>query len=63
MAYEGEAMNQCSTHEIDLSTVAVIAVSGTGPNVCGHLLISGKIKGASAYFHVAGGIYELPKFM
>jgi hypothetical protein len=63
MAYEGEVINQCSTHEINLSTVAVVAVSGTGPNVCGHLLVSGRIKGAPVYFHVAGGFYTQPKFM
>jgi hypothetical protein len=40
MAYDGEILDQCRTVEMDCSKVAVVAVSGAGPNVCGHMLIA-----------------------
>lgn len=39
MAYEGELLNECGTLHVDLSKIAVVAVSGSGPNVCGHLIV------------------------
>ncbi len=53
MAYDGEFLNACGTVEMDCSRVAVVAVSGAGPNVCGHLLIGTCLSGSPMYFHVA----------
>lgn len=53
MAYEGEILNSCGTINIDLSEISVVAVSGDGPNICGHLLLFAP-KGGGYYFHVTG---------
>ncbi len=53
MGYHGEILDQCGLINIDCSRIAVVAVSGDGPNVCGHLLLySGPSRGGY-YFHVA----------
>lgn len=52
-AYEGEILNSCGTVSMDFSTAYVVAVSGSGPNVCGHLLVYAG-GGGGTYFHVAG---------
>lgn len=53
MAYEGEVLNACGVINADLSEVYVVAVSGDGPNFCGHLLLYVP-KGGGYYFHVTG---------
>jgi hypothetical protein len=53
MAYEGEILNACGTIQIDLSDAYIVAVSGDGPNICGHLLLYSS-KGGGYYFHVTG---------
>lgn len=53
MPYEGEVLNACGVVNVDLSEVYVVAVSGDGPNFCGHLLLHVP-KGGGYYFHVAG---------
>jgi hypothetical protein len=61
MAYEGEILDQCGLLNIDFSTTHVVAVSGDGPNVCGHLLLyAGNQDGI--YFHVAG-LRTYPHYM
>jgi hypothetical protein len=62
MAYDGEFLNQCGALNIDCSTVAVVAVSGAAPNVCGHLLSATGNPGNALYFHVAL-IRDYPKYM
>ena len=62
MAYDGEEMNSCGTFDIDCSRVGVVAVSGSGPNVCGHLLLATNCAGNDVYFHVAV-IHGKPKYM
>lgn len=62
MAYDGEFLDQCGTVQMDCSSVAVIAVSGSGPNVCGHLLIATGIGSNPIYFHVAE-LRGYPKYM
>lgn len=62
MAYDGEEMNSCGTFDIDCSKVAVVAVSGSGPNVCGHLLLGTNCGGNNIYFHVAV-VHGKPKYM
>jgi hypothetical protein len=62
MAYDGEIMDACGTFEIDCSRVAVVAVSGSGPNVCGHLLLATNSGGNNVYFHVAV-VRGNPKYM
>ena len=52
-AYEGEILNECGTVNLDFSVAYVVAVSGSGPNVCGHLLVYAG-GGGGTYFHVAG---------
>jgi hypothetical protein len=62
MSYSGEIMDQCGVIEIDCSSVAVVAVSGDGPNICGHLLIhTGPARGGY-YFHVAE-LRGFPRYM
>ena len=53
MAYEGEILNACGIIQIDFSETWIVAVSGDGPNICGHLLIY-SAKGGGYYFHVTG---------
>jgi hypothetical protein len=62
MAYDGEFLNQSGVLDIDPSTVAVVAVSGSGPNFCGHLLIATGKPGKALYFHVAL-VSGYPKYM
>lgn len=52
MSYHGETLNQCGGLDLDLSKAAVVAVSGDGPNVCGHLMLFVN-SGGGFYFHVA----------
>ncbi|MFH1844614.1 MAG: hypothetical protein ABIF77_15545 [bacterium] len=63
MAYTGEIMNACGMINIDLSKVAVVAVSGDGPNICGHLLLHAGPSRGGYYFHVAGEIHGYPRYM
>jgi hypothetical protein len=53
MAYEGEILNACGAINMDFSVASIVAVSGDGPNVCGHLLLHSQ-KGGGYYFHVTG---------
>lgn len=53
MAYEGEILNACGVVNVDLARVSVVAVSGDGPNICGHLLLYTP-NGGGYYFHVTG---------
>lgn len=62
MAYDGEILDQCGLLDIDCSRVAVVAVSGSGPNVCGHLLLGTNASGNTLYFHVAV-VRGQPKYM
>jgi len=52
MGYSGEILDACGVIVMDCSKVAVVAVSGDGPNVCGHLLLH-TTGGGGYYFHVA----------
>lgn len=62
MAYSGAILDQCGLINIDCSAIAVVAVSGDGPNVCGHLLLySGPTRGGY-YFHVAD-FHGYPRYM
>ena len=62
MPYEGDDLNACGVLNIDCSRVAVVAVTGSGPNVCGHLILGTGAGGNDLYFHVAG-INTNPKYM
>jgi hypothetical protein len=62
MAYHGEVLDQCGLIEIDCSEIAIVAVSGDGPNVCGHLLLHTQKRGGY-YFHVAGKVRGYPHYM
>ena len=62
MAYEGDDLNACGVLNIDCSNIAVVAVTGSGPNVCGHLILGTGRGGGDLYFHVAG-IHTTPKYM
>ena len=53
MAYEGEILNACGAINIDLSNAYIVAVSGDGPNICGHVLLY-STNGGGYYFHVTG---------
>jgi hypothetical protein len=61
MAYEGDLMDACGLFALDFRKVAVVAVSGSGPNVCGHLILYSEANGGY-YFHVAGA-YGYPRYM
>ncbi len=61
MSYSGETMSQCRWWDLDLSKASVVAVSGDGPNVCGHLLLFVG-SGGGFYFHVAE-FHGQPRYM
>jgi len=61
MAYEGEILTTCGTLEIDCSRIAIVAVSGSGPNFCGHLILHTRST-IPLYFHVAE-VYGVPRYM
>ncbi|MCC8991384.1 MAG: hypothetical protein LM514_02065 [Streptococcus sp.] len=63
MAYSGEILNTCGLINIDCSSIAVVAVSGDGPNFCGHLLIYAGPGSGGYYFHVAGEVRGYPRYM
>jgi hypothetical protein len=52
MPYEGEILYACGLIKLDFSETWIVAVSGDGPNVCGHLLLYAA--SAGYYFHVTG---------
>jgi hypothetical protein len=62
MGYNGETLNQCGAFSIDFSNIAVVAVSGDSPNICGHLLLHALGRGGGHYFHVAE-FRGRPKYM
>jgi hypothetical protein len=53
MAYEGEILHACGLIELDFSKTWIVAVSGDGPNLCGHLLVYAA-SNPGYYFHVTG---------
>lgn len=61
MAYEGDFMDACGVFALDFRKIAVVAVSGSGPNLCGHLLLYSEA-GGGYYFHVAG-VHGYPRYM
>ncbi|MEZ5429413.1 MAG: hypothetical protein R2747_24400 [Pyrinomonadaceae bacterium] len=62
MGYAGEVLDQCGAIVLDCSNVVVVAVSGDGPNVCGHLLIKIGSGSNTYYFHVAE-FHGPPRYM
>ena len=62
MAYEGELLDQCSIMTLDYSRAMMVAVSGDGPNVCGHMIVGFSGKSGFTYFHVAQ-VYGRPRYM
>ncbi len=61
MAYEGEILTTCGTLNIDCSRIAIVAVSGSGPNFCGHLILCTR-SSPTLYFHVAE-VRGVPRYM
>jgi hypothetical protein len=61
MAFVGEILDACGIIDIDFSNTYVVAVSGDGPNVCGHLLVCAGNRGGY-YFHVAE-LHGYPRYM
>jgi len=53
MAFHGEVLDACGVIDIDCASVTVVAVSGAGPNVCGHLLLHTGPSRGGYYFHIA----------
>lgn len=62
MAYDGEVMVAGGRIPLDLSRVAVVEVTGDGPNVCGHVLL---YIHSGYYFHVPGfpAVRGHPRYM
>lgn len=52
MGYSGDTLESCGVVGMDMTRAYAIAVSGDGPNVCGHMLLNTGGTGGS-YFHVA----------
>jgi hypothetical protein len=52
VAYEGEILLGCGLIQPDFTDTYVVAVTGDGPNVCGHLLVYDRRAGY--YFHAVG---------
>ena len=63
MAYEGEPLNACGVLDIDFSTTRVVAVSGSGPNVCGHLLLHAAGRGRQFLYFQVAGVHACPRYM
>jgi hypothetical protein len=62
MEYNAVLLNQYGALSIDCSNIAVVAVSGDSPNICGHLLLHILGRGGGHYFHVSE--FRLrPKYM
>ena len=61
MPYNGEQLEACGVIEIDLREIEIVAVSGSGPNACGHLLLHTLSRGGY-YFHVAE-VRGVPRYM
>ena len=61
MGYAGEVLNACGLIEIDFTETWVVAVSGDGPNVCGHLLLYAGNR-TKFYYHVAE-LHGHPRYM
>ncbi|MGF6934289.1 hypothetical protein OKW41_003428 [Paraburkholderia sp. UCT70] len=61
MSYEGEVLDACGVVNVDFSKTSVVAVSGDGPNVCGHLLLYADSRGGF-YFQVAG-LKDYPRYL
>jgi len=59
--YIGEVMNACGVINIDFSDTTIVAVSGDGPNICGHLLLKTGSRGGY-YFHVIE-LHGYPRYM
>lgn len=62
MAYHGEVLDQCGLININCAHIAVVAVSGDGPNLCGHLLLYTGLSRGGYYFHVAEA-HGYPRYM
>ena len=61
MAYTGEVLDSCGTTAVDFRDTYIVAVSGSAPNVCGHLLLYVNDRGGY-YYHVAE-IHGRPRYM
>lgn len=61
MAYAGDLGNATVQAAIDLSNCGAVVVSGDGPNVCGHMLLT-QFGGGGYYFHVAS-LLDKPRWM
>ena len=61
MAYSGDYLSKATLPLLTLRDTAVVAVSGDGPNICGHLLLYTADAGG-LYFHV-DELQGYPKFM
>ena len=61
MAYEGELLEACGVLDLDFSRTYVVAVTGSGPNVCGHMLVYVDYNGGY-YLHVAE-VRGYPRYM
>lgn len=61
VAYQGRTLDACGLVILDLEKVEVVAVSGSGPNVCGHLLLF-MPSGGGYYFQVSS-VFGYPYYM
>jgi hypothetical protein len=61
MAYEGDIVLSSPARPYEFSNTNAVVVSGSGPNICGHLILNlGGFTGR--YFHVAG-LRTCPRMM
>ncbi|HEY5744829.1 MAG TPA: hypothetical protein VIU12_02025 [Chryseolinea sp.] len=59
--YEGDPLLFCPSKMFGFEETYAVVVSGSGPNFCGHLILSTGGKGGD-YFHVAG-VHTVPRMM
>lgn len=58
MTYKGEHLNNCRAVPFDWNNSAVVIVSGSGPNACGHAIANA----GNYYFHI-DGLNDRPWYM
>ena len=63
MAFEGNALDACGVIEINCAETYIVAVSGDGPNVCGHMLLYAGPRNGAGYYYQVAGIHGYPRYM
>ena len=63
MTFEGNALDACGVVDINCTVTYIVAVSGDGPNICGHMLLYAGPRNGAGYYYQVAGIYGYPRYM